>query len=74
MKGIVIFTNDSTSYLRRRVKIFHMTVLERGERGLEFKRLVEMTLNYIWKFTLADEIKIELLHHRQNENEDLQAD
>lgn len=33
-----------------------------------------MTLNYIWKYTLADEIKIELLHHRIKENENLQAD
>ena len=75
---LVVFTNDSSSYLRRRVRLLHISVTgeQQGqeERGPAFKRLLEMALNYIWKFTLADEIKLELVHFRPEPGEDLQPD
>lgn len=74
-EGLVIFTNDSSSYLRRRVKLLHISVISGEEgRGFAFQRLVEMALVYIWKYTLADEIKFELVHFRPEPGEDLQPD
>ncbi len=57
VQGLVILTNDTTSYLRRRVKILHISTLEREEQEEAFKRVAEMALTYIWKYTLADEAK-----------------
>ena len=74
-EGLVVITNDSSSYLRRRVKLLHLSVITGEEgRGFAFKRLVEMALGYIWKYTLADEIKLELQHFRPEPGEDLQPD